>query len=105
MKVIELARMQLGAKQVNILLENMICKRNICSYIVLPDEVEKAIATDVKTTQHFNDVELDVQKADIFTKSDAQKVVALSQVATYLRSPYQVFNITDGLLLHRHMNT
>jgi hypothetical protein len=72
---------------------------------VLPDDVEKAIATDVKTTQHFSDVELDVQKANIFAESDAQEVVALSQVATYVRSLHQVFNTTNGLLLHRHMNT
>jgi len=27
---------------------------------------------DVKITQHFNDVELDVQKLDIFAEFDAQ---------------------------------
>jgi hypothetical protein len=59
---------------------------------------------NVKTTQHFNDVELDVQKANIFAKFDAQKVVALSQVATYVKSPHKVFNTIDRLLLHRHMN-
>jgi hypothetical protein len=82
-----------------------ICKRNICNYIVLLDDVEELVATDVKTIQHFSDVELDVQKVDIFTKSNAQEVVALSQVATYVRSPHQVFNTIDGLLSHRHMNT
>jgi len=38
----------------------------------------------VKTTQHFSDVELDVQKSDVFAKYDAQKVVALSQIVTYV---------------------
>jgi hypothetical protein len=96
--------MNLGAEQVNILLEIWICKRNICNYIVLPNDVKEAITTFVKTTQHFSDAELDVQKADIFTEYDAQKVVTLSQVTTYVRSPHQVFNTNDGLLLHRLMN-
>ncbi len=60
---------------------------------------------DVKTTQHFSDVELDVQKVDVFIESDAQEAVTLSQVATYVSSPHQIFNTTNGLLLHRHMNT
>jgi hypothetical protein len=48
-----------------------ICRKYICNYTILPDDVEEAIGTNVKTTQHFNDVELDVQKADIFVGSDA----------------------------------
>jgi hypothetical protein len=60
---------------------------------------------DVKTTQHFSDVELDVQKPNIFVEFDAQEVVALSQVATHVKSPHQVFNTTNGLSLHKHMNT
>jgi hypothetical protein len=43
-------------------------------------------------------------KRRICTQSNAQEVVALSQVATYVRSPHQVFSTIDGLLLHRHMH-
>jgi hypothetical protein len=57
-----------------------ICRRNICNYTIRLDDVEEAVTTDVNTTQHFNDVKLDVQKADLFIESDAQKAVALSQV-------------------------
>jgi hypothetical protein len=40
----------------------------------------------------------------IFAKFDAEEAIALSQVATYVRSPHQVFSTTDGMLLKRHMN-
>jgi hypothetical protein len=49
-----------------------ICKRNIWNYIVLPNDAKEAITMDVKITQHFSDVELDVQKLDIFAEFDAQ---------------------------------
>jgi hypothetical protein len=50
-----------------------ICRRNICNHIVLLDDAKEAIAMDVKTIQHFNYVELDVQKVNIFAKYDHYK--------------------------------
>jgi hypothetical protein len=94
--------MKLGVEQVNILLKQMDLQKK---YMHVPDDVEEVVAPNVKTTQHFNDVELDVQKGDIFAEYDAQEVVALSQVATYVKCPHQIFSTTDRLLLHRHMNT